>query len=320
MPKVSVVIPAYNALNYLPEALHSVQAQTFTDIEIIIVNDGSVDQTEEWVLCQDDSQIRLISQENLGKSAARNRGIREAQGKYVAFLDADDLWEPTKLQKQVHCLDQHPEACLVYTWTALADEQGELTGRLVASKAEGNVWLHLVQQNILGCGSTPLLRKDVFEVVGGFDEQLPLAQDWEMWIRLAAHYPFRVIKEPLTRYRKHQGNTSANWQMMAQCQTQILAKAFAKHSKGMAHTRRKAYYSAYLFLGKLATRSQDHKQALRFWHQAIVSAPFYLFSPKSLHLLLSLALAWALGVKSLQRLLSIIYRIRRRVKLNRSFD
>ena len=101
MSKVSVIIPAYNAMNYLPQTLKSVLQQTFTDFEILIINDGSSDDIVEWSSQISDSRVKLISQINQGVSAARNTGIRNAQGEYIAFIDADDLWEPTKLEKQV---------------------------------------------------------------------------------------------------------------------------------------------------------------------------------------------------------------------------
>jgi glycosyltransferase involved in cell wall biosynthesis len=121
MPKVSVVIPAYNAMTYLPETVESVLKQTFTNFEVLIINDGSSDHIMQWVTQISDSRVRLISQENQGLPGARNTGIAQAQGEYVAFLDADDWWEPTKLEKQVRCFEERPGVGLVYTWTALID-------------------------------------------------------------------------------------------------------------------------------------------------------------------------------------------------------
>ncbi len=129
-PKVSVVIPAYNAMTYLPETITSVLQQTYTDFEVVVVNDGSTDKIEEWIVQISDPRIKLVSQANLGLAGARNTGIRESQGKYLAFLDADDLWEPTKLEKQVKILEKNPEVGLVYTWVTYIDETGQSTGRV----------------------------------------------------------------------------------------------------------------------------------------------------------------------------------------------
>jgi glycosyltransferase involved in cell wall biosynthesis len=140
MLKVSVIIPAYNAMNYLPETLKSVLRQTFTDFEILIIDDGSSDNLVQWVSQLVDPRIKLISQNNQGVSVARNTGITHAQGEFIAFLDADDLWEATKLEKQLHTLEDNPAVGLVYTWTAFIDQSGKFTGILLASHAEGNVW------------------------------------------------------------------------------------------------------------------------------------------------------------------------------------
>ncbi|MCJ8280869.1 MAG: glycosyltransferase family 2 protein, partial [Rivularia sp. ALOHA_DT_140] len=128
MPKVSVIIPAYNAMGFLPETLESVLQQTFTDFEILIINDGSSDDIVEWASKISDSRVRLITQINQGVSAARNTGIRNSQGEYIAFLDADDLWEPTKLEKQVNCLKANPGVGLVYTWTTFIDQFSQPIG------------------------------------------------------------------------------------------------------------------------------------------------------------------------------------------------
>lgn len=226
VPKVSVIIPAYNAMTYLPDAIESVFRQTFDDFELIIVNDGSTDGTEQYISQLADSSIRLISQENSGKSQARNKGIAEAQAEYLAFLDADDLWEPTKLDKQVSCLDRHPEVGLVYTWTAMADQEGKPTGQVVAFHAEGHVWKELIQKNIVACGSTPLVRRDCFKAIGLFSIDLPHCEDWDMWLRIATHYPIAVVKEPLVRYRQYSENSSINYQSIHKYGTLVLERAF----------------------------------------------------------------------------------------------
>jgi len=115
---------------------------------------------------------------------------------------------------------------LVYTWPLLVDHKGRSTGRLFASHAEGEVWKQLVESNIVGCGSTPLVRQCCFETVGVFDQNLSLAPDWDLWLRIATHYPFAVIKEPLVLYRQHSNNLSKNWQVFLQDAGIILERAF----------------------------------------------------------------------------------------------
>ena len=313
MPKVTVIIPTYNAIQYLPDAVGSALGQTFTDIEVVIINDGSSDHTEQWICQQTDPRLTLISQENQGKSAARNAGIIYTQGDYLAFLDADDCWEPTKLEKQVNCLDQNPQVGLVYTWTALADETGQSTGRIISSHAEGNVWKQLLQDNILACGSTPMVRRECFEVVGMFADNLPLAQDWDMWIRIAATYPFAVIKEPLARYRHHPTNTSKKLKEMQKYNTLVLERALATTSEDLSALKAKAYNSLNLYLGWIAIRNQDHQQALYFWKKACNYAPGLSLSRESMRLLLSIMLTRFLGLDTYTKLITFNKMLRRKI-------
>ena len=314
MSKVTVIVPTYNAIRYLPDAVQSALGQTFTDIEVVIVNDGRSDYTERWVQQQTDPRITLISQANQGKSAARNVGISHAQGDYLAFLDADDYWATTKLAKQVAYLDKNPQVGLIYTWTALTNESGQPTGRVISSHAEGNVWQQLLQDNILACGSTPIVRRKCFEAVGMFADNLPLAQDWDMWIRLAAKYPFAVIKEPLTFYRHHPTNSSKQLEAMHECNTRVLERALASTSDDVASVRAKAYNSLNLYLGWIAVRNQDPQRALYFWKQACSYSVQLSFSRESLRLLLSILLTRYLGANAYQKLLQLNQMLRRKVK------
>jgi len=302
MPKVSVIIPTYNSIRYLPDAVGSALSQTFTDLEVIVINDGSSDATEEWLLQQSDSRLIFISQPNLGKSVARNVGISKAQGEYLAFLDADDYWEPTKLEKQINCLDNNPNVGLVYTWTALADEDGQPTGRVIDSEAEGNVWQQLLQFNIVACGSTPMVRSHCFKTVGLFSEELPLAQDWDMWIRIAAHYPFAVIKEPLVRYRLHANNTSKKLQAMQKYSHLVLERAFQSTSTDRSDIKAKAYQSLNLYLGWVAISIEDPKQAFHWWNKALRANPKDSFSSQSIRLLAAIVMVQFFGGKTYQKL------------------
>ena len=310
LPKVSVIIPAYNSINYLPDALESALNQSFKDIEVIIVDDGSSDNTRQWVLHQTDPRVTLISQENLGKSAARNKGISQTKGKFIAFLDADDVWELSKLEEQVRCLDSNPDVGLVYTWTSLADEKGTPTGRVTASEASGRVWKSLILKNILACGSTPMIRRECFDRVGLFSLDLPLAQDWDMWLRIAANYDFAVIKQSLVRYRKHSGNTSIKWSLMEKCSCLVLERAFQSVPTERSNLYDRAYTSLYLYLGWLAIRKQDSLQALIHWRKSQETS-HYLFSRDSIRLRLTIFIIQLLGGDNYRILLRLGYSIRR---------
>src|SRR4028119_2048415 len=163
MPKVSVIVPAYNAMSYLPETLQSVLTQTFNSFEVLIINDGSSDEIVEWASEIKDSRVKLISQENQGLSGARNTGIRSSQGEYLAFLDADDIWESSKLEKQVECLDKNLDVGMVSSWISTIEPNGNLINIYRNYKLGNELKRELFRSNIIFCGSTPLVRRMCFE-------------------------------------------------------------------------------------------------------------------------------------------------------------
>jgi glycosyltransferase involved in cell wall biosynthesis len=275
MPKVSVVIPAYNAMAYLPETVESVLKQTFTDFEVLIIDDGSSDHIVQWASQVTDRRVKLISQENQGVSAARNTGIAHAKGEYVAFLDADDLWEPTKLEKQVHCLENNPAAGLVYTWSALIDQLGNPLGILLASHIEGNVWEQIVVKDMISNGSSPMVRRSCFETVGVFDPDRKIsgAADRDMWIRIAASYPFIVVKEPLTLYRRHPQSMAKNRSEMLQATRQMFEKIFQSVPLDLLHLRNQSYAWMNIFEAWASVEERNYKEAIHFRQQAFLHYP-----------------------------------------------
>ncbi len=290
MPKVSVVIPAYNAMAYLPETLESVLRQTVTDFEVLIINDGSSDHIVQWVAQITDPRVKLISQQNQGVSVARNTGLAHAQGEYMAFLDADDLWEPTKLEKQVQYLEDKPEVGLVYSWTALIDERGNPTGRVYAFDAEGNVWEQLLVGDPISNGSSCMVRRSCFETVGVFDRSLTSAEDYDMWLRIAARYPFAVVREPLTLYRQHFSSVSKNRQRMLQSLRTVIEKAFQSVPLEKLYLRNRVYAGINLDLAWLAIDERDYKKAAHFRKQALLHHPQIRYSEKCMRLSLALTL------------------------------
>ena len=315
MPKVSVIIPAYNSMPCLIEALDCVFQQTLTDFEVIVIDDGSSDDTAAWVKQVSDRRVKLISQANQGPSGARNTGITYARGEYFAFLDADDLWHPTKLEKQVRCLEQNSTVGLVYTWVALIDRQGKPTGRVFASHAEGNVWQSIVERNIIWCGSSPMVRRQCWETVGLFDRGLSTLEDWEMWIRIASGYPFAVLKEPLTYYRQLSTSLSKNWQLMEQSFYLVIEKIFQSAPPEQLYLKHRSYHYAYICLAWkcLQSKNKDYQQAHHFHTAAIASNPQLRYSLEYIRLSLALALVGWFGTDGYDRVLDIIYALRRRI-------
>jgi len=208
-PLVSVVLPVYNGAVTISRTIDSVLGQSHQHFELLIINDGSTDSTPEMLAQFDDPRIAVHSFENRGLAASRNRGIRLARGEYVAFIDADDLWKPRKLEKQIAALQGNPEAGLAYSLTDCIDEHDNFLGHGSHIVDSGNVYDHLLTWNFLDNGSTPLIRRSVMEEIGSFDETLAAAEDWDVWLRIAHRYEFACVPEVQVLYRIHGGAMSS---------------------------------------------------------------------------------------------------------------
>ena len=206
---VSVVIPTFNRCSLVQQAIDSALAQTYPDIEIIVVDDGSTDETPRIIPAKYGDQIRYIWQENAGLSAARNHGLRLAQGEYVAFLDSDDLWLPEKLRRQVAEMEKHPEAGAVLTQARYIDINGKvLNGRYVIGgkiSPDDLTWQKQIFRALPCGGSTALIRRDAFLKMGGFREDIHYGEDGEAWLRFATQYSVLWQAEPLALIRTHVG-------------------------------------------------------------------------------------------------------------------
>ncbi|MEM8501981.1 MAG: glycosyltransferase family A protein [Cyanobacteria bacterium P01_D01_bin.1] len=237
--EVSVIIPAYNAIRYLPRALESVLNQTYQNFDVVIVDDGSQDGIGDWYaqLSEDiRQQVKLISRANKGTASARNLGIARSHSPYIAFLDADDIWLPEKLAQQVQALKNSPEAGLVYCWVASVDQMESPTGRLYAERLQPQrAWETLVVRNVISTPSAVLVCRECLQAVGGFDTTLKsYVEDKELWLRIARHYPIQVLPEVLVHKRRHWLNMSKDWQAMEYASYQVLDRAFASPPVGMS--------------------------------------------------------------------------------------
>jgi glycosyltransferase involved in cell wall biosynthesis len=205
---VQVVMPAYNAAEYIGDAIESVLAQTFTDWELVVVDDGSTDATPEVVSRYADERIRLLRIEHSGLPAARNRGLAESRSPFVAFLDADDLWREDKLERQLAVMEAQPDAGLVHTGLETL-EGGERRPRPAPPTLFGPEpqFVRLAVENFIAVPSV-LLRRTLLDLHGGFDEDPQLVEDFELWLRLAPHTTFAYIDEPLLVYRLTENSLS----------------------------------------------------------------------------------------------------------------
>lgn len=227
--KVTVIIPAYNRSEYLLEAIQSVIAQGYEFKEIIVVDDGSTDDTKEKLeLLIASGKIRYHHQENSGRSAARNKGISLARGDYIAFLDSDDLLEPGTLERQVGYLMKNPHMGLVHGGYVKFDDRNNNLGYRNPSWFSG--WIYpeiLLKWNALLATPTVMIPRRVLGEVGGFNEDLFIGEDLDLWRRIARRYPFGFVHGSLARIRVHSGNTSANAIDTTREFERYLAKAFA---------------------------------------------------------------------------------------------
>jgi glycosyltransferase involved in cell wall biosynthesis len=209
---VSVVIPAYNVESFILPAIYSALSQSVQDVEVIVVDDGSTDATALLAASVEDKRVRILRQENAGLSAARNAGIRAAQGKYIGFLDGDDIWFPSKAREHLGPMEADPGMGLTYSHSAYIDENGELTGQLLISTIHRPDLQDMLIRNLVGNGSTPIVRRDCLYRVGLFDESLHALEDWEMWVRILGKSGFRagLIPLVLTGYRVRKSSMSMN--------------------------------------------------------------------------------------------------------------
>jgi len=204
---ISIVMAAKNYAKFLPQAVESAFLQTHADWELIIIDDGSTDATSEVVKPYlADPRVKYLRSDYLGQSRAKNLGARLSKGEFLAYLDADDAWEPTKLEKQLKLFDR-PEVGVVFSGRKLIDEAGKITGTPPANFPRGKVLEAIFTQNFV-CFSTVILRREVFDYVGGFDPGIDLAIDYDLWLRVAKHYEFDCVPEPLVLYRTGHGNLS----------------------------------------------------------------------------------------------------------------
>lgn len=204
-PKVSVIIPVYNGEKYIREAIDSVLNQTFEDFEIIVIDDGSTDSTP-MILKDYGNKIRWKSQKNRGQASALNTGMKMAKGEYIAYLDADDICLPERLEIQVKYLDEHPDVGLVYADFYQIDENNNILRTIKSQPFDDFL---LLQQWSFIARSTVMHRRACFDEVGVFDESITGKDDWDMWVRISERFEMGYIDQPLLKYRIHKESTSS---------------------------------------------------------------------------------------------------------------
>ena len=281
MPKVSVIIPTYNREEFITETINSVLNQTYKDFEIIVVDDGSTDNTKQK-LESFKSKIKLIEQKNSERAIARNNGVKNSKGKYLAFLDSDDIWIKNKLEKQVELLDSKPEVILTYGQSLRINEHGQKI-KIAKRQLEGysgKVFERLLLRNFI-VSATPIIRREYFDKTEGFQTKYIPYEDWEFWLRFSLLGKFYFFNNPFAYYRIHKNQSVklVNAEKIEKVTSLLLEDSFKlkgdidevkKQSLGLANLRFCYWYI-------IANQSEKAKEKLK---KAIEINPKLLFDPR----------------------------------------
>jgi len=269
MSKISIIIPTFNRRDYITIALDSVLKQTYKDYEIIIIDDGSTDDTKK-VLEPYQDKIRYFYQENQGIPATRNRGIREAQGNYIAFLDSDDYWRPQKLEQQIACFRENPHYGMVAIRCSSISPDGRLREKNRPGKS-GWVLTDLFKANFIRTSSA-MIKKECFDTVGMFDELLPECEEYDLWLRIAKKYPVGFINDPLAVYTDNPKGVSTDSLAGRLLRLKVLKKSYLKECIPPA-IYRKRLASNYHYVGRHYLNRGEKSEGIKYLKNALVLNP-----------------------------------------------
>jgi glycosyltransferase involved in cell wall biosynthesis len=283
LTQISIIIPAYNVAQYVRAAVESALEQTWHDIEVIVVNDGSTDDTRHIldILQKErkDTRLRIIDKENGGLASARNAGIHAARGKYIGLLDADDLWDKSKAEKHINLMEFNPDIGLTYSHSRCISEQGHPAGMLISIRAELTL-SDLIRRNYIGNGSAPVIRADCFRTAGLFNEEMRGrgVEDYEMWCRIL-HTGCRavLVPEPLTVYRLRDGSMSNNFQSMADNADDAMRSLREKMPDVPNRIFCEGHAQHYRHIAWRAATNKQRNIAIRYFVGALQHCPWMLF-------------------------------------------
>jgi len=288
---VSVVIATYNMATYLPVAIKSALNQTYPNIEVNVVDDGSSDFTQEVMAeFSDDSRVHYQRQDHLGQAPTKVNGVNSCKGDYIAFLDADDIWMPEKLALQLQVFDQSPETGVVYSDLVRVDEQANPIpeSRNNTPRYSGNVSDKLFVSNFVGF-STAIVKRECFDKLGSFDETLQVGIDYDLWLRFSTRYKFGYVNKPTVFYRVWPGQISTQRNFEARYETgQLIRKRFLMNNPGLIKpsVRRKGWSSFYVNYGHdMLVKNNNKFDASSKFAKAILYRPDNLTAWKAMIML-----------------------------------
>jgi glycosyltransferase involved in cell wall biosynthesis len=273
---VSVIVPVYNRENYIDGTIKSILEQSYQSIEIIVINDGSSDNSLlilKQLVEQYPNKIVIIDQKNQGQTIARNNGIRQAKGEFIAFLDSDDLWLKDKLQKQLPLFKNN--VGLVYSGIYTIDAMNHILNQELCDKEiKGDIYHQLLIKNRM-TGGTVIVKKMVLDQVGLFDETLNAAENWDLWLRISKHSLVDYVNEPLMKYRVHAGNMSKDALLMLSVTQRILSKYLEKSTDIPQEIYQQAYAHLYYRTGVYYFSQFQYQEARLNLHKACDFVPDY---------------------------------------------
>lgn len=283
MPRVSVVIPAYNAEGTLGSTLASVLAQTFSDFEVHVIDDGSTDSSAAVAQSTGDERVNVLSTPNGGVARARNLGIREACSELVAFLDADDVWQPAKLERQIALMDDQPEVGMCFTAAVRVDSGTCPIDQMPAWSYPDYCEALLLNSMVAGCISSGMVRRILAMDIGGFDPSFSQCADWDFWLRLSRVANFASIPDPLVLYRTYAGNMSSDVALLEQDTFAVLDKFFAdRSSRPYRFLRSRAYSNHWMICSGSYLHAGQFGASLRCLRRGLVARPVSIARPLGL--------------------------------------
>lgn len=268
---VSVVIATYNMGKYLPFAVRSVLEQTYTHLEIHVVDDGSTDNTSEEIKqFTNDPRVHYHYQTNKGQASAKNKGIQESKGDFIAFLDADDMWMPQKLEKQLPLFGASKNVGVVYSNFRYINENGEMLTTPKLNCYRGKITGRLLVENFVPFNTT-IVRRECFDEIGTFDESLSMGIDYDLWLRMSTKYEFDYIEEPTIYYRIWPGQMSKNYAKRYECAVKIMNK-FLEQNPDIVNKKTIDEAWAHTYVGRgncWFNFERDRTKALKDYLQAL---------------------------------------------------
>lgn len=270
-PKISVIIPAYNAEAFIGETLKSTLFQTYKDFEVVVVNDGSTDKTPQIVneFAKNDKRIFLINKKNEGTASARNIGIEKARGELIAFLDSDDLWHCDKLAKQVSLLEKNSSLGIVSCLAVIINEEGKSQGLVSGRNLRGNCYRQMLEAGGISGGSIVLVPRHVFDRVGLFDSSVEPYEDWDMWVRISSKFDITTVPDILVGYRRSSSSASRNYKRLMNSGSLVLKKAFQRDPNLKSRYYKLCFARDIIGIGAWCFIDREYKESWAFVKEAL---------------------------------------------------